>query len=289
MKTKVLVTGATGFIGANLVRGLLEKGNIDVFVTARETSNFWRLDDIKNKISKIYYLDLANRELVFQLIEDLQPNIVYHVATYGGFPNQKEKELIIKGNLNSTINILDACVEYGVDQFINTGSSSEYGIKEKPMREDDICEPISIYGITKLAATNYCTMIGKTLKYRVCTLRLFSPYGKYEESSRLYPSLVNALQEGKSPKLSKPDSVRDFIEIEEVIDIYQKIVTTNYQPGDIINVGSGKQQTIKEFYNKIRQKLNVDIDPIWGEAPQRFSEPQKWEADIYKLRSLIPK
>ncbi len=67
-------------------------------------------------------------------------------------------------------------------------------LKNHPMKESDLCEPVNLYGVTKLAATNYCTMIGKTQNYKVCTLRLFSPFGELEDSSRLYPSIVNSLK-----------------------------------------------------------------------------------------------
>jgi nucleoside-diphosphate-sugar epimerase len=285
---KILVTGATGFVGANLVRALLEQGNIEVIITARKTSDFWRLKDVLPQINSIYYGDLADREFVLSMINETRPDVIYHLSTFGGFADQLDKEPIIKANLSATINLLDAAVEFNVGSFINTGSSSEYGVKAEPMKESDVCEPISLYGVTKLAATNYCAMIGKMLNYRVCTLRLFSPYGKYEAPSRLYASIVNALSQGQRPKLSKPDSVRDFIPVDKVVEVYIKLISCDFKPGEIFNVGSGRQQTIKEFYVGICQQMGVNLEPVWGEASQRFSEPTKWEADITKLKALMP-
>jgi nucleoside-diphosphate-sugar epimerase len=284
---KILVTGATGFVGASLVKALIRNGEKEVYITARKSSEFWRIDDVTSHIRKIYYCSLDKRTEVFHLMEELKPDIIYHTATYGGFPNQTEPENIISSNLNVTINLLDAAIKYGVKQFINTGSSSEYGIKNHAMKETDLCEPVNLYGITKLAATNYCTMIGKTQKYKVCTLRLFSPFGELEDSSRLYHSIISALNKNERPKLSRPDSVRDFIEIDKVLDVYLRIIKTEYEPGDIINVGSGKQITIHEFYNLIAKRMGKNIEPIWGEASPRPNEPIKWEADISKLKSLM--
>lgn len=285
--TRILVTGATGFVGSNLSRSLLKQPDMETYITARGTSDFWRIDDIMNKFKKIYYLDLANRDDVYNMIREVKPSIVYHLSTYGGFPNQMDKDIIIKANLISTINLLDASLENGVEQFINTGSSSEYGIKNKPMKEDDVCEPVTFYGVTKLAATNYCSMIGRNYNFKICTLRLFSPYGPYESPSRLYPTIVKALKERHQPRLSKPDSVRDFIKVEKVVAIFRAIIKADYIPGDVINVGSGKQQTIRQFFEKIRKELGIDIEPIWGEAPSRVHEPLMWEADITKLRHLL--
>jgi len=283
---RVLVTGATGFVGANLARALVQNDDIELSITIRASSNLWRINDIKDKFRNICIADFSDRGQVFDLIEQVQPNIIYHLATYGGLGREREKERIINANLYATINLLDAAVQIKVDQFINTGSSSEYGLKDQLMREDDICCPLSLYGITKLAATNYCSMVGQLTGFKVCTLRLFSPFGEYEDKTRLYPTIVDALLAGRQPHLSNPMNVRDFIEVEKVVSIYQKVITVEYKPGDIINVGSGKQQTIAEFFNKVANSLDSKIEPLWHSTMGRMNEPKIWEADICKLKAL---
>jgi nucleoside-diphosphate-sugar epimerase len=286
---KIVVTGATGFVGANLVHALINQTDVELYVITRKSSDTWRIDSIKHKFKEILYINLDDRNEMFKLIERIKPHIVYHLATYGGFPNQAEQQQMIQSNLQATINLLDASIVYGVETFINTGSSSEYGLKDAPMKEIDVCEPVNFYGITKLAATNYCTMLGKTNKTKVCTLRLFSPYGALEDPSRLYASIIDALSRNESPKLSRPHSVRDFIEIEKVVQVYQDIVHADFKSGDIINVASGKQQTIEQFYQTITRKLGeTHIEPTWGEAPPRANEPVMWQADVSKLKVLLP-
>ncbi|UVI30243.1 NAD-dependent epimerase/dehydratase family protein [Paenibacillus spongiae] len=284
---KILVTGATGFVGANLLKALIKSGEYEVYITTRRSSDLWRIADVVPQIHKIYECHIDIRSEVFQLMEELKPDIIYHTAAYGGFASQTDAERIIQSNLHATINLLDAAMLYGIQQFINTGSSSEYGIKNDAMKETDLCEPINLYGITKLAATQYCSMMGKSSKYNVCTLRLFSPYGELEDPSRLYPSIVSALERNERPRLSRPHSVRDFIGIDKVLDVYMKIIHISYEPGDVINVGSGRQQTIEQFYRSIASRLRKDIEPIWGEAPPRPHEPIRWEADIHKLNTLM--
>ena len=285
---KVLVTGATGFVGANIVRALVKQPDTEVVIIARSSSDFWRIEEIRERLNGVVSIDLTDFAATRSAMEEIQPDIVYHIATYGGFPGQQDKNQMIKTNLMATVHLLDAAVAVGVKQFINTGSSSEYGVKMLPMKETDVCEPVNFYGVTKLAATNYCAMIGKNYNYRVCTLRLFSPYGQFEDNSRLYPSIVTALQNGISPKLSKPDSVRDFIPIDQVVDVYQRIAYAAYKPGEIINVGSGRQQTIEQFCQKIATELQVDnVNVVWGEAASRQFEPAMWEADISKLKKLF--
>lgn len=290
MPTKVLITGATGFVGANLARHMTARTDCKVHLLVRKHSDLWRIHDMKDRFSQIHFADLQeSREAAAEVIKAVQPDIVYHTAAYGGFPNQTDKDTMVRVNLLATMYLLDAAVEEKVPCFIHTGSSSEYGIKDAPMREEDVCKPVNFYGITKLAATNYCAMAGMASTVtRVCTLRLFSPYGDWEDSSRLYPSIVKALEEGESPRLSRPHSVRDFIPIGQVVKLYEKIVALPFKPGDIINIGSGKQQTIEQFYYGIAQSMGKGhIEPVWGEAPPRAHEPRMWQADVTKLRALL--
>jgi len=286
---RVVLTGATGFVGANLAKLLIETTDIELCITVRKSSDFWRISQLRGSLHRIDLVDLGNRGEVSAYLASLQPEIIIHSATYGGFPQQKDAEQIVRINLQAAMYLLDGAVACGARQFINTGSSSEYGIKHAPMKEDDICQPVSLYGITKLAATHYCTLIGQTTALRTCTLRLFSPYGPLEDPSRLYPSIVNALQKNEPPHLSRPDSVRDFIPIEQVADIYIRMMQAEYESGSVINVGSGKQQTIRQFFVKIAALLNKShIQPLWGQAEMRAYEPQFWQADITKLMQILP-
>ena len=284
---KCLITGATGFVGANLAHRLVATEQNEVFAIVRKTSNMSRISKIMDRLN-IVTGEISDRQEVFRVFEAIRPDVVFHVATYGGFPAEQDISMTINTNLVGTINMLDSAVKNGVGCFINTGSSSEYGLKSVKMREDDICEPVNLYGITKLAATNYCTMIGKEKNFRVCTLRLFSPYGEFESDSRLYPAIVKALIQDESPKLSRPDSVRDFISVEKVVDVYLAIVNKEFACGDIINVGNGRQQTIAEFCRMVAKSLGKEyIEPIWGTAAPRANEPVCWEADITKLTKIM--
>jgi nucleoside-diphosphate-sugar epimerase len=238
--------------------------------------------------TNIHIADLANRELIMDTLNRIKPDVVIHTAAFGGFSSQTNKELIVSANLNGTINLVDAAISAGVKRFINTGSSSEYGVKNEPMQEDMHCQPVNLYGITKLAATNYCSMMAKSTDMKICTLRLFSPYGKYEKESRLYASIFNALQENKQPKLANKNSVRDFIPIEDVTHIYKLFILNQFPTGEVYNVGSGEQRTIAKFYADIATQLGKsNIEPVWGVADSRAVEPQCWVADITKLQSWI--
>ncbi len=282
---KILITGANGFVGASLVRDFVKNYEVDIIV---RKNNIWRISDIISDVKNVFNADISDRALVHQIIQKSQPELLLHLSTFGGTVGQLDHTKLIETNLRGTINLLDACVSLGVKRFINTGSSSEYGIKNCPMKESDICHPDNLYGITKLAATNYCSMIGSQKGYDVCTLRLFSPYGPMEDPSRLYPTIINALENNESPSLSNPAYVRDFISINKVIQIYKFFCEGVFSQGDIYNVASGKQQTIEAFYGYIAKQMGQShLKPCWTYSKGRGNEPLFWEADVSKLKKFL--
>ena len=115
------------------------------------------------------------------------------------------------------------------DLLVNTGSSSEYGIKNSAMKESSLLEPVTEYGVSKAAATLFCQSYAVTENLPIVTLRLFSPYGRYEQKSRLVPSVILAALQKINPKISSRQFVRDFIFIDDVLDAYEA-VTQSQKP-----------------------------------------------------------
>ena len=254
MKTqKVLVTGATGFVGANLVRRLVRE-DYEVHIFTRASSNKWRLTDVLSKLND-HTVDLLEENKLKGLIKEIEPEIIFHLAAagiYGGV-HLPEKNLI-ETNFWGAVNLLNACNDIDYKCFINTGSSSEYGPKKHPMKETDVCEPINMYGITKCAATLYGRFVAKTKDKPIVGFRLFSPYGPYDDKTRLITyAIINALQ-NNDLNLANPKAVRDYIYIEDILDLYMKSIDKAYKlKGEVFNGGSGSQTTIHYVVNKIME------------------------------------
>lgn len=282
---KVLVTGATGFVGSCLTRRLVEMG-YDVHIFTRSKSNKWRIADLLRKVTD-HQVDLRDAGSVEKAVAQIGPTIIYHLATYGGFSSQKEPLVIIESNLMGTVNLLSACEKIGFDCFINTGSSSEYGLKSNPMSENDILEPVGDYGVSKAAATLYCRSSALEKDLPIITFRLFSPYGPWDDSKRLIPYVVKSLLRGESPKLSTPKSVRDFIYIDDVLDIFLKVINLPVSGGDIFNIGSGAQVSIGEVVSMITKIIESGVEPIWGKVNSQRPEPGSWAADIRKVKTEL--
>jgi nucleoside-diphosphate-sugar epimerase len=281
---RFLITGATGFVGSYLARYMVEAG-YDVHIFTRRESNKWRINDLIGRLTD-HEVDLRDALTVETLVRKIRPTIIYHFATYGGFSFQNDTSSIIESNLMGTVNLLKACEQVGFECFVNTGSSSEYGIKSESMKEYDILEPLGDYGVSKAAATLFCKSEAMKKNLPVTTIRLFSPYGKLDDPKRLIPYVIKSLLRGESPKLSTPNSVRDYIFIDDVLDFYLKI-TNQPLVGEIFNIGSGIQTSIGEVVSTISDIIGNGIEPVWGAIERSRTEPNIWVADITKANSYL--
>lgn len=285
MKKRYLITGSTGFIGSVLLRKLLDKNN-DVYIIIRKQSNTWRINDLLNKVT-VSYSDLSNASELTQIIKKIKPNIIFHLATNGAYSYQKNADQIIHTNILGTWNLLQACNTIKYELFVNTGSSSEYGFKKFAMRETDILEPASYYAVTKCAQTLLCSHIARQEKKPIVTIRPFAVYGPYEESKRFVPTLMKALLSNKKMSLVSPETARDFIYIDDIVDAYLKINELKNNPGEYFNIGTGLQSTIKNFVETAINITGKNIKLKWGSLENRNWDTDNWVADISKAKQLL--
>jgi len=279
---KVLVTGATGFLGANLTKKLVG-GGYDVHILIRSTSNKWRLLDIKHKI-KEHMADLTNFGELRKVVRQIKPDIIFHLAATGihGGKHLPDRDLI-NVNFIGTFNLVNACNDIDYRCFVNTGSSSEYGPKKDRMRCDDICEPVNTYGIAKLAATLYTKKVAKEKNKPIMTLRLFSPYGAYDDPSRLVTHVITKSLRNEDLHLANPEAVRDYIYVEDVIDLYLKTIdNAKKYCGEIFNAGTGKQTKISDIVEIVTELTKSKSKIFWNSVKPRSYDTEKWEAEIEK-------
>jgi len=272
---KVLITGATGFVGNNLARSFLLRGN-EVGLILRKQSKNWRIKDISDKITKLN-VDLGNKNDLKKEIKNYCPDLICHLATYGAYPKtQKNLEIMVDTNIKGIINLIK--VSEGIP-IINTGSTSEYGIKNSPMKEIDSCFPDNNYGWTKLSQTLCC------MEHDIPTLRLSSIYGPWEEPARLIPTIIKAKL--KDLPLNLINSVRDYTYVDDVTNAFIKTYENyNKAKGEIFNIGSGKQTNIKDILCEI-DKINPKKLKINWNFKAIQTEPPIWLFDIKKAKKIL--
>lgn len=286
MSRRVVVTGASGFVGANLVRRLLGEGHA-VHLLLRPGHATWRLAEIQTDV-RVHLVSLTDREGVERAVRQIRPEWIFHLAVHGAYSSQSDVHEIFQTNVIGTVNLLEACVGTGFDAFINTGSSSEYGFKDHPPSEREWLEPNSHYSVTKAATTHYCRFTAQSKKVHIPTLRLYSVYGPYEEPARLLPTVLIRALDGELPPLVNPDIARDFVYVDDVVDAYLLAATTRgSELGAVYNVGTGIQTTLRDVVDCVRRVAGVTAEPSWGSMPDRKWDTTSWVADNRKIREEL--
>ena len=288
-----MITGSAGFIGANLIRKLLSL-NYDVNLVLRKSSDLWRIREILNKV-KAYHVDLLNKKKLTKIVRKINPNFIIHLATYSDYRKQTDAEKMIDANIKSALNLLLASKNIDYKLFINTGSSSEYGVKNKPMNEKDCLKPISFYAVTKASTTFLCQVFANEYKKPIITLRPFSVFGPYEEEKRFIPTIIKAVIENKSIKLTPGNQRRDFIYIDDVVDIYIKALSYGKKlSGEILNIGTGIEYTNDEVVQTLFKVTCKKVKIKKGAFPKRLNwkpkfslekgldETYKWHLQLYE-------
>lgn len=285
MKYPILITGAAGFVGSNLTRYFVSRG-IKVNIMIKRSSNTWRLNDIIKK-TNVHYADISDINNVKKIIKKIKPKTIYHLATHGGYSDQTDLVKIKKSILDATYNLINECKKYKFNIFINTGSSSEYGFKNKAMKESDILVPNSYYSVFKSSSSLYCQYESLKSNIQIVTIRPFHVYGPYERSNRLIPSLIRNMLNDKKVKLVSPKVSRDMIYISDVVNFYIMVANKKNLKGEIFNLGSGKKTTIKEIYNLLKKITNYKVKNYWGSMKNRYWDQSIWYSNNSYVKTKL--
>jgi nucleoside-diphosphate-sugar epimerase len=281
---RVVITGGTGFVGANLVRRLLADGH-EIHLLVRENYTSWRIEAIRQDVH-LHEVNFVDGEILIHRMDEIRPDWVFHLATYGAYSYQTDLQRMVQTNVIGTMNLVEACVKTGFEAFINTGTSSEYGFKKHAPSETESLEPNSYYAVTKASATLFCRYTAHFRNVTLPTLRLYSVYGPYEEPTRLIPALILQGLKGQLPPLVNPNIARDYVYVQDVIDAYLLAATRpDQQPGAIYNVGTGIQTSLREVVELARGIMGIQDEPNWGSMPDRLWDSEVWVSDNEKIRN----
>lgn len=282
--SRVLVTGASGFVGAAAVRNALDRGH-DAAALIRPETDLWRLHDVVPEIELIP-VDLRDIPAARRAISRYSPDVVLHMAAHGAYSWQGDPATILATNVLGTAGLLDACAALeSPPVMVHAGSSSEYGFKDHPPAEDERLEPNSTYAVGKAASSHLVALAGSEGRLPCVTARLYSVYGPWEDSKRLMPTLVAAALRGQWPPLADPRTARDFVFIADVLDaLWAMVSVPRVLDGRAFNVASGKQTTLRDLAADIRATFSLDSEPEWGAFPSRSWDATTWVGDPRRLQ-----
>ena len=284
---RVLITGGAGFVGSNLVKKMLHDGH-EVHAILKNSTNKWRLDDVL-AYTQVHDVDLADKGGLETLVKSIRPEYIYHLATRGSYSFQNNSDDIFGTNIVGTWNLLQATSKINYDLFVNVGSSSEYGFKDKAMHENDVLVPNSFYSATKASQSILCQQFAKGLDLPVVTMRLFSAFGPLEQDTRLIPTLISRALKNEDIQLSSPSSVRDFIYIDDAVRMLASIgnFPTGLWKGEIFNVGTGVQTSLKEVVQLVLEMTKSSSNCLWGEFEAKQWDTNVWVADVSKIKRVF--
>ena len=274
----IIITGCTGFVGANLAKRLVNDGhNVHLFV--RQEYKDWRIKNIIPYV-QVHRINLLDLELLRNIVAGIRPDWVFHLAAYGAYSWQGDLSLAVQTNFLGTVNLVEACRSAGFEVFINTGSSSEYGFKDHAPVETEGVDPNSYYAVTKASATLFCRYTAKRYNLYIPTLRLYSVYGPYEEPNRLIPTIILHGLKDLLPPLVDPEIGRDYVYMRDVEQAYLLLASQSVEmSGEIYNLGTGIQTSLREVVNVARRVFNLSVEPQWGTMPKREWDTTSWKAN----------
>lgn len=283
---RVLVTGGAGFVGANLVHRLVADGH-SVFALVSPQNGSWRLKSLADRIEEVP-ADLRDAAQMSAVVQRIKPEWVFHLAAHGAYSWQKDVAGIMATNVTGTVNLVEACLATGVEAFVNTGSSSEYGFQDHAPLESDAVEPNSIYAVSKVSATMFCRCRAHQTGTRMPTLRLYSVFGPWEDPRRLMPAVLLHGLAGRYSPLTDPTTARDFIYTDDVVDAYLLAATKPLaDPGAVYNVGSGRQTTLREVAAASQEMFGIAGEPNWGSMASRSWDTNVWVSNPQKIRTEL--
>jgi UDP-glucose 4-epimerase len=284
---RVLVTGGGGFIGSNLVHALLERGDdvrvLDNFSTGNR-ANLAGLD------VEIVEGELRSYERVHNAVRGVE--VVFHLGALGSVPRSVQDPLTSSAvNIEGTLNVLLAARDEGIRRVVYTSSSSIYGISNPlPLTESMPPDPISPYGVAKLAAERYCVSFSRVYDLETVVLRYFNVFGPRQDPNSQYaavvPLFLTAIARGEPVTIfGDGEQSRDFTFVGNVVEATSSAGEAPEANGRILNVAAASPASVNALADTIGVILGKPVEKRF--LPPRAGDIRDSWADVSEARRLL--
>ena len=284
---RILLTGASGFVGARVARLLVAQGR-DVALLLRTSSDTRRIDDFLGRCTVIRG-DMDELEAVRAPIEAFRPAATVHIAWEGVKGADRDSQVHLR-NVSSSIALYQMTQALGAGRFVGLGSQAEYGPMPGRISESAIARPTHCYGAAKLATALVLERSAAASGRGFAWLRLFSSYGPGDDPTWLLPYLARTLLAGEKPNVTRAEQVWDYIHVD---DVARGIVAAvDARPSGVFNLGSGRALPLRQIIETLRDLIDPALPIGFGEIDYRADQVMHLEADTTALQAAtgwVPK
>ena len=285
LKGPISVLGASGFLGANIFRSLIQVRD-DVFGTSFSGES-WRLESIP--IQNIAHLNMLDPLSLNAFLTRFEPRTIFDCSSFGAYSFEQDWERIHATNYSTLIRILETLSKRELSAYIHSGSSSEYGRNAAGPDETAVLLPNSHYAVSKAAASMVVSYFGKTAGMPVVNLRLYSIYGPYEDSSRLIPVLCEKSFRGDLPAFAGKKTSRDFIHVDDVVEAFVDAAARIGEGirGESINIGTGRKTSLETLAQTACNIFDIAKEPKFTSEVGRSWDEEDWFANPTTATNLL--
>jgi UDP-glucose 4-epimerase len=285
---KALVTGGGGFIGSNLVRALLERGDEVRVLDNFSTGNRGNLEGLDVEVVEG---ELRSYERVHNAVRGTE--VVFHLGALGSVPRSVQDPLTSSAvYVDWTLNVLLAARDEGVRRVVYSSSSSVYGTRrDLPVREDQPSDPLSPYGVAKLAAERYCVSFARVYEsFESVVVRYFNVFGPRQSPHSQYaaviPLFVTAIAGGVPVRIEGDgEQRRDFTYVSNVVDGTIRAAEAEGANGRIFNVAASAPASVNQVADTIGAILERPVNRMF--APPRAGDIRDSWADVTAAREVL--
>jgi nucleoside-diphosphate-sugar epimerase len=286
---KALVTGGAGFIGSNLVRALLTRGDDVRVLDNFSTGNRDNLAGLEHEVELVEG-DLRSYERVHAAVRGME--VVYHQGALPSVPRSVQDPLTTTAvNVEGTLNVLLAARDEAVRRVVNASSSSVYGNGgDLPRAESQLPDPISPYAVAKLAAERFCTSFSRVYSMEIVSLRYFNVFGPRQDPLSQYaavvPRFIRAVAAGRPVTVyGDGEQSRDFTYVDNVVASNLLAADAGTVSGEIVNVATGRSVTVNELAETIGRLLDRPVEKSF--EPVREADVRASWADLEGAQRLL--
>ena len=285
---KVLVTGGAGFIGSNLVRALVERGDMVRVLDNFSTGSRGNLEGLGVEVVEG---ELRSYERVHNAVRGTE--VVYHLGALGSVPRSVQDPLTSSAvNIEGTLNVLLAARDEGVRRVVFASSSSVYGTRSGlPVTEELALDPISPYGVAKLAAERYCISFSRVYeRFESVVVRYFNVFGPrqspFSQYAAVIPLFITATAAGEPVTIEGDgEQRRDFTYVENVVDGTLRAADTPGASGGTFNIAASSPASVNRLAETIGRILGREVSRT--QAPPRAGDIRDSWADITAARESL--